>query len=91
MPNGANFVNLCKTKKLETPENNCKVIRMITNKDKEYWLKQLEEFEADTGEQGVDMVIVVEPFVARPCVAFSYVFAVAGSQVHFVRLFCRMQ
>jgi maltose O-acetyltransferase len=23
---------------------------MITNKDKEYWLKQLEEFEADTGE-----------------------------------------
>ena len=24
---------------------------MITNKDKEYWLKQLEEFEADTGEQ----------------------------------------
>jgi len=28
-----------------------KVIRMITNKDKEYWLKQLEEFEADTGEQ----------------------------------------
>lgn len=31
--------------------NPCKVIRMITNKDKEYWLKQLEEFEADTGEQ----------------------------------------
>ena len=30
--------------------NPCKVIRMITNKDKEYWLKQLEEFEADTGE-----------------------------------------
>ena len=24
---------------------------MTTNKDKEYWLKQLEEFEADTGEQ----------------------------------------
>lgn len=31
--------------------NPCKVIRLITNKDKEYWLKQLEEFEADTGEQ----------------------------------------
>ena len=30
--------------------NPCKVIRPITNKDKEYWLKQLEEFEADTGE-----------------------------------------
>ena len=23
----------------------------LSNKDKEYWLKQLEEFEADTGEQ----------------------------------------
>ncbi len=31
--------------------NPCKVIRPITNKDREYWLKQLEEFEADTGEQ----------------------------------------
>ena len=29
--------------------NPCKVIRMITNTDKEYWLKPLEEFEADTG------------------------------------------
>ena len=29
----------------------CQLIRLITNKDKEYWLKQLEEFEADTGEQ----------------------------------------
>ena len=31
--------------------NPCKVIRPITEKDKQYWLEQVKEFEADTGEQ----------------------------------------
>ena len=31
--------------------NPCKVIRPITDKDRQYWLEQVREFEADTGEQ----------------------------------------
>ena len=31
--------------------NPCKVIRQITEKDRQYWLEQVGEFEADTGEQ----------------------------------------
>ena len=31
--------------------NPCKVIRQITEKDRQYWLEQVKECEAETGEQ----------------------------------------